>query len=66
MMLKVLDESAKNAFLKNSKGEAANRNAVEIKCNLQFPKQLLYLFSADGKQAAVQKVSCIHMFESAP
>lgn len=39
---------------------------MEIKSALKFPQELLILFSVDGKPATLQKVSCIHMFETCP
>ena len=66
MMLKVLEENTQNHFLKKGKDAAAKGNAVDIKCKLEFPKQILLLFSQEGQQAQLVKVSCIHMFESAP
>ena len=67
MMMKVIEENSANFFLQQSKGIAEKKNAVEVKCNLQFPKLLLHLFSGEDKQpATVKSVTCIHMFESAP
>lgn len=67
MMLKVIEENQSYFFLENGKGAAAKSNAVEKKGELSFPKHLLVLFSdADNKPAKLVKVSCLHMFESAP
>ena len=66
MMLKVIEDAEKEAFLKNSKEKAAKINAVDARANLTFPKQILYLFSEQGKEATLQRITCIHMFESAP
>ena len=66
-MVKVIEENQQNYFKLNAKGDAAGKNAVELKTNLKFPTQILYLFSdEDGEPATVRKISCIHMFESAP
>ena len=65
-MLKCIEESTSNAFIKYSKGIATKANAVSTKCNLQFPNRLLLLFSENGKKAQVTKITCLHTFESAP
>jgi hypothetical protein len=51
MMLKVLEENTQNHFLKQGKDAAAKGNAVDIKCRLEFPKQLFLLFTKDKQQA---------------
>ena len=56
---------------KENRGEAANRNAVELKQNIKIPTEILYLFSDVGPDnktsiAQIVKVSCIHTFESCP
>lgn len=65
-MLKLVKENQKNFELIQEKENASKGNAVDVKCKLEFPKQLLYLFSEGGQQAQIVKVSCMHMFESAP
>jgi len=63
----VIEQNQESYFLINSKNKAAKGNAVEPKQTLKFPKELLYLYSdKDGKPATVEKVSCMHMFESSP
>jgi len=69
-MQKVIDENELLHF-KEKRGEAANRNAVELKQNIKIPQEILYLFSEVGKDgkvslAEIHKVSCIHTFESCP
>jgi hypothetical protein len=69
-MQKVIEESQLLNF-KENRGEAANRNAVELKQNIKIPQEILYLFSetkSDGNVmlADIIKVSCIHTFESCP
>jgi hypothetical protein len=65
-MLKLVKENQKNYEIIAEKENASKSNAVDVKCKLEFPKQFLYLFSENGQQAQVIKVSCMHMFESAP
>ena len=43
-MQKVIEESQLLNF-KENRGEAANRNAVELKQNIKIPQEILYLFS---------------------
>ena len=43
-MQKVLEEKQLLDF-KENKGDAANRNAVELKQNIKIPQEILYLFS---------------------
>jgi hypothetical protein len=38
IMNRVLEDNIKNQFIANGKEEAAKRNAVEVNCNLEFPK----------------------------
>lgn len=38
MMLKVIEDAEKEAFIKNSKEKAAKTNAVDARANLTFPK----------------------------
>ena len=69
-MQKVIEENELLHF-KEKRGEAANRNAVELKQNIKIPQEILYLFSEQGndgksQQAQIEKVSCIHTFESCP
>jgi len=44
VMEKVIEENQTNFDL-NNRSAAAKRNAVEMKQNLKFPEELLYLFS---------------------
>jgi len=37
MMVKVIEENQQNYFKLNAKGDAAGKNAVELKTNLKFP-----------------------------
>lgn len=66
VMLKVIEDSTNNAFLKYSKGIATKSNAVSTKCDLKFPSRLLVLFSHQGRNAQVNRITCLHSFESAP
>lgn len=66
VMLKVLEENTENHFLRLGKEMAQKSNAVDVKCRLDFPKQLLLLFSIQKQEAQIVRISCIHMFESAP
>ena len=70
VMLKVIEESQLQQF-KDNRAEAANRNAVELKQNIKLPQEICYLFSEVGKKgevelAVIDKISCIHTFESCP
>ena len=66
VMEKVIDENAQNFFVMN-RGAAAKRNAVELKQNVKFPQELLWLFTDQNNQPAqLEKITCVHMFESAP
>ena len=58
-------------YSKSHTENAKKRNAVEIKADFKFPEPALSLFSreaGDGQKrpAVVEKVTCIHMFESMP
>ena len=65
-MERVIEENAQNFFIMN-RGAAARRNAVELKQNLKFPTELLWLFTDQNNQpATLEKVTCVHMFESSP
>ena len=43
-MQKVIEEQQLLQF-KENRGEAANRNAVELKQNIKLPQEILHLFS---------------------
>ena len=47
IMQKVIEESTFLRF-KENRGDAANRNAVELKQNIKIPQELLYLFAENG------------------
>jgi hypothetical protein len=67
MMVKVLEENQRRYEKDTGKERAGAKNAVEEKLTVSFPKQFLLLYSdLDRKPAEVLKISCIHMFESAP
>lgn len=51
-MQKVIDENELLHF-KEKRGEAANRNAVELKQNIKIPEEILHLFSEVGKDGKV-------------
>lgn len=61
----VLDENDQLYFLSNRE-LASKRNAVELKVALKFPPQLLSLFGNISQPARLEKVSCLHMFETSP
>jgi len=51
----------------NNRQEAQKRNAVELKQTLKFPSEVLYLLAdSNNTPAQIDKVSCIHLFESQP
>ena len=60
-----IDENEQLYFL-NNREQAQKRNAVELKQSLKFPMELLHLFSVKGQPAKLEKVTCLHMFESSP
>ena len=65
-----LEEKAVH-YYKLNKEDAAGRNAVELRLNLRLPEEVLYLFGEqqeDGScvPATIEKISCMHMFESCP
>jgi hypothetical protein len=55
-----------------NKGAVAKKNAVEPKSTLVFPENFLFLFSSvnpntgESEPAVIEKLQCLHMFESAP
>lgn len=59
-------------YLFLNKAQAAKKNAVEPKSTLAFPETFLYLFSSvnpntnESEPAKIEKLGCLHMFESAP
>lgn len=61
----VLEENEQLSFLAN-RDQAQKRNAVDLKQTLKFPQEVLALFTQDYQPAAIEKISCIHMFESSP
>lgn len=66
VMEKVIEDNQAHFDL-NNRAAAAKRNAVEMKQNLKFPLELLYLFSdADKQPATIDKISSLHMFEDCP
>ncbi len=65
VMEQVIEENEQQTFI-NNRDQAQKRNAVELKQTLKFPQELLTLFSHNSKPATVEKVSCVHMFESSP
>ena len=67
MMIKVIEENKLIYFQLHGKDFAAKGNAVQLKQTINFPEELLFLFSdKDGKPAELIKIDCIHMFESSP
>jgi hypothetical protein len=65
VMEQVIEENEQLSFL-NNRDQASKRNAVELKQTLKFPMELLMLFIQNFKEPTIQKISCIHMFESSP
>lgn len=45
---------------------AQKRNAVDLKQSLKFPQEIMALFTIEYQPASIEKVTCIHMFESSP
>lgn len=54
IMQKVIEENELLHF-KEKRGEAANRNAVELKQNIKIPQEILYLFSEQGNDGKSQQ-----------
>jgi hypothetical protein len=66
-MLLMINENERMYFETVAKKKAEKSNAVELKQKIKFPKELLYLYSGnDNVPAELDRVTCIHMFESAP
>lgn len=62
-----IEENKRLHFIKN-RPQAQKRNAVELKTSLMFPKELLVLLgnSRTGQVATLEKITCLHMFETMP
>ena len=57
------NEELRNFF---NRQQAAQRNAVETKANLQFPNEILMMMGTREMTAQVQRVTCVHTFETMP
>ena len=55
-MHKVIEESQELQF-KENRGDAANRNAVELKQNIKIPEEIFYLFSEEGPDGKMREIT---------
>ena len=46
--------------------KAAQRNAVEAKSALKFPDEILMMLGTMQMTATIQRVTCVHVFETMP
>jgi len=59
-------EENESLWFKNDKNKVAKRNAVEARDKIQFPQDLLSLLGGQRGEATVERVTCVHMFETNP
>ena len=65
VMDQVIEDNEQLQFL-NNRDQATKRNAVELKSNLKFPPEILHLFAMNGQPAKLERICCLHIFESSP
>lgn len=65
VMEKVVEEIEQRAAI-NNRDQASKKSAVELKSSLKFPKEVLTLFTLPEGDPKLNRVTCIHMFESSP
>jgi hypothetical protein len=64
-MEQLLDENDQLRFMEN-RGKAAKHNAVEAKEKLKFPDEILVMLGKKNEQASIERVTCVHIFETMP
>lgn len=64
-MEQVVEENQQLRFI-NNRQAAANRNAVESKSSLKFPQEILMMLGTMQMTATIERVTCVHVFETMP
>lgn len=49
-----------------NRGKAAKHNAVEAKEKLKFPDEMLVMLGKKNDHASIERVTCVHIFETMP
>lgn len=65
VMEQVVEENQQLRFISNRQ-QAANRNAVETKSALKFPQEILMMLGNMKMTATIERVTCVHVFETMP
>jgi len=65
VMESVVEENEQLRFM-NNRQAASQRNAVEQKSALKFPEEILMMLGTLKKGAQIQRVTCVHVFETMP